>query len=173
MRLGLAATERLQAEAQARSALAHEPKLLARFEKLPSHCTALRSNSRGAGRLLHARLAGDAACSAAPGWDTDGAWCPAHCGRRVLPDARRTPGGPELKAQPAGSLAPGVMERRKLWQRQRRLTPPLVLGEMTPMMKRIFESSENLLRPEGEADSRKWTGPDYQPAPAGQADRPV
>ena len=51
-------------------------------------------------------------------------------------------------SEPAGSLAPVVVERRKLWQRQRRLTPPLVLGEMTPMMKRIFERTENMLRSE-------------------------
>src|SRR5579872_5247860 len=67
------------------------------LREAPGHRSALRSYSRGAGRLLHARLAGNAACPAAPGWDTDGARCPARYGRRVLPDTRRTPGSPEGK----------------------------------------------------------------------------
>lgn len=47
---------------------------------------------------------------------------------------------------PKGSLAPMVVERRALWQRQCRLAPPLVLGAMTPMAKRVFARSENLFR---------------------------
>jgi len=146
-RLGLASTERLQAEAQARSALAHEPKLLARFEKLLD--TAQRF-----GRVREEQVA-----SFTLGWPLM---------RRALLrlGGILTERGVLLTAEdvffltraellaaltisePAGSLVPGVVERRKLWQRQRRLTPPLVLGEMTPMMKRIFERTGNMLRSE-------------------------
>ena len=146
-RLGLASTDRLQAEAQARSALAHEPKLLARFEKLLD--TAQRF-----GRVREEQVA-----SFTLGWPLM---------RRALLrlGGILTERGVLLTAEdvffltraellaaltisePAGSLAPVVVERRKLWQRQRRLTPPLVLGEMTPMMKRIFERTENMLRSE-------------------------
>jgi rifampicin phosphotransferase len=146
-KLGGAQKERLQAEAQAHSALAHEPKRLARFEQLL--VTAQRF-----GRIREEQVA-----SFTLGWPLM---------RRALlrlgeilvergvlltvDDVfflRRA----ELLAaltenKPAGSLAPGVMERRKLWQRQRRLAPPLVLGEMTPMMKRIFERTVNMFRPE-------------------------
>lgn len=147
-RLGLASTERLQAEAQARSALAHEMKLLARFEKL-------LVAAQHFGRVREEQVA-----SFTLGWPVM---------RRALLRLGRTLAehGTLLTAEdvffltraellaaltesePAGSPAPVVMERRKLWQRQRRLTPPLVLGEMTPMTKRIFESTENMLRPEG------------------------
>jgi pyruvate,water dikinase len=59
------------------------------------------------------------------------------------------------ESKAAESLASGVMDRRKLWQRQRRLMPPLFLGEMTPMMKGIFERSENMLRQEGKLSVEK------------------
>ena len=146
-RLGLASTERLQAEAQARSALAHEPKLLARFEKLL--VTAQRF-----GRIREEQVA-----FFTLGWPVMRRALLRLGGilveRGVLLTAedvffltRAELLAALTESKPAGSLAPGVMERRKLWQRQRRLTPPLVLGEMTPMMKRIFESSENILRSE-------------------------
>jgi rifampicin phosphotransferase len=144
---GLASTERLQAEAQARSALAHEPKRLARFEKLL--VTAQRF-----GRIREEQVA-----SFTLGWPLM---------RRALLRLGEilTERGALLTADevffltraellaalaengPAGSVAPVVGERRKLWQRQRRLTPPLVLGEMTPMMKRVFERTVNMFRPE-------------------------
>jgi rifampicin phosphotransferase len=69
------------------------------------------------------------------------------------------------------SLASGVRERRKLWQRQRRLTPPLFLGEMTPMMKRIFKGSENMLRQEGKLSVEK--GLVGMPASPGRASGPA
>ncbi len=170
VRLGLAPTERLQAEAQARSALAHEPKRLAHFEKLLA--TAQRF-----GRIREEQVA-----SFTLGWP-------------VMRRALLRLGGilmergvllatedvfflthTELLAalaesEPAGNLAPGVMERRKLWQRQRRLTPPLVLGEMTPMMKRIFEGTENILRPEmGSSSGKRLAG---LPASPGRASGPA
>jgi rifampicin phosphotransferase len=154
VRLGLASKERMQAEAQARSALEHEPKRLARFEKLL--VTAQRF-----GRIREEQVD-----SFTLGWPLM---------RRALlrlgellvergilltaedvfflMRAELLAAVAESKA--AESLASGVMERRKLWQRQRRLAPPLFLGEMTPMMKRIFEESENTLRQEGELSVEK------------------
>jgi phosphohistidine swiveling domain-containing protein len=146
-KLGFAEKERLQAEAQARSALAHEPKRLARFEKLL--VTAQRF-----GRIREEQVV-----SFTLGWPVMRRALLRLGGilveRGVLLTAedvffltRAELLAALTESEPAGSLTPGVMERRKLWQRQRGLTPPLVLGEMTPMMKRIFESSENILRSE-------------------------
>ncbi|HEX6507227.1 MAG TPA: PEP-utilizing enzyme, partial [Chloroflexota bacterium] len=147
-RLGLASMERLQAEAQARSALAHEPKPLTRFEKLLA--TAQRF-----GRIREEQVA-----SFTLGWPVMRRAL-LRLGeilveRGVLPTTedvffltRDELLAALTESESARSLAPGVVERRKLWQHQRRLTPPLFLGEMTPMMKRIFESVENMLRPEG------------------------
>jgi len=146
-RLGLASTERLQAEAQARSALAHEPKLLTRFEKLLG--TAQRF-----GRVREEQVA-----SFTLGWPMMRRALLRLGGilteRGVLLTAedvffltRAELLAALTESEPAGSLAPGVVERRKRWQRQRRLTPPLVLGEMTPTMKRIFEGTANMLRSE-------------------------
>ena len=148
MRFGLARTERLKAEAQARSALAREPKLLAQFEKL-------LAAAQRFGRIREEQVA------------------PFTLGWPIMRRAVLRLGGivmergtllvsddvffltrAELLAAlsastPAGSLVPKVMARKKLWQRERFLTPPLVLGELTPMMQRIFDSGESLLRPEG------------------------
>jgi phosphohistidine swiveling domain-containing protein len=146
-RLGFAEKERLQAEAQARSALAREPKRLSRFEKLLD--TAQRF-----GRLREEQVA-----SFTLGWPMMRRALLCLGGilteRGVLLTAedvffltRAELLAALTESEPAGSLAPGVIERRKLWQRQRRLTPPLVLGEMTPMMKRIFEGTANMLRSE-------------------------
>jgi pyruvate,water dikinase len=146
-RLGLASTERLQAEAQARSALAHEPKRLAHFEKLL--VTAQRF-----GRIREEQVA-----SFTLGWPVMRRALLRLGGilteRGVLLTAedvffltRAELLAALTESEPAGSLVPGVMERRKLWQRQRRLAPPLILSEMTPMMKRIFERTENILRSE-------------------------
>ncbi|HEX6481425.1 MAG TPA: PEP-utilizing enzyme, partial [Ktedonobacteraceae bacterium] len=169
-RRGLASTERLQAEAQARSALAHEPKLLARFEKLL--VTAQRF-----GRVREEQVA-----SFTLGWPMMrrallrlGGTLVEHGTLLTAEDVFFLTRAELLAAltesEPAGSLAPGVMERRKLWQRQRRLTPPLFLGEMTPMMKRIFESTENMLRPEGRLSVGK--GLAGLPASPGRASGPA
>ncbi len=144
---GFPEKERLQVETQARSALAYEPKLLARFEKLL--VTAQRF-----GQVREEQVA-----SFTLGWPvmrrallrlgeilTE---------RGILPTAedvffltRAELLAALTESHPAESLAPVVGERRKIWQRQRRLTPPLVLGEMTPMMKRVFEGTANMLRSE-------------------------
>ena len=146
-RRGLAVMERLQAEAQARLALAHEPKLLARFEKRLS--TAQRF-----GQVREEQVA-----SFTLGWPVMrhallrlGGMLVEHGTLPTADDVFFLTRAELLTAiaesEPTGSLAPIVMERRKLWQRQRRLTPPLILGEITPMMKRIVEGTENLLRSE-------------------------
>ena len=169
-RLGLAATERLQAEAQARSALAHEPKLLARFEKLL--VTAQRF-----GQVREEQVA-----SFTLGWPVmrrallrlGGAlveYGTLLTAEDVFFLTRAELLAALMESGPAGSLAPVVMERRKLWQCQRRLTPPLMLGEMTPMMKRIFESTENILRPEGGLPVEK--GVAGLPASPGRASGPA
>ncbi len=44
------------------------------------------------------------------------------------------------------SLSSVTAERRRLWGRQRRLVPPLRLGTMPPMMKRIVESAEQAVK---------------------------
>jgi len=169
-RLGFAEKERLQAEVQARSALAHEPKLLARFEKLLD--TAQRF-----GRVREEQVA-----SFTLGWPLMRRALLRLGGilmeRAVLLTAedvffltRAELLAALTESSPAGSLAPGVVERRKLWQRQRRLTPPLVLGEMTPIMKRIFEGTMNMLRSEVELPVRD--GLAGLPASPGRASGPA
>lgn len=44
------------------------------------------------------------------------------------------------------SLSSVTAERRHLWERQRRLVPPLRLGTMPPMMKRFTESAEQAVK---------------------------
>ena len=161
--------ERLQAEAQARAALAREPKLLAQFEK--KLATAQRF-----GRIREEQVA-----SFTLGWP-------------VMRRALLRLGGilmergvliaaedvffltrDELLAALAGSspprsLAAAVIERQKLWRRQRGLAPPLILGEMTPMMKQMLEQAENIFRPEGELSVR--SGLSGLPASPGRASGP-
>jgi rifampicin phosphotransferase len=143
---GRVVAQRLQAEAEARSALAREPKLLTQFEKRLS--TAQRF-----GVIREEQVA-----SFTIGWPVMRRALlrmgDMLAERGILLAAedvfflKRT----ELLAaltenEPAGGLAPEVMKRQQIWQRLRRLTPPLILGEMTPMMKQILESSENTLMP--------------------------
>jgi rifampicin phosphotransferase len=169
-RLARAKAERLQAEAEARSALAREPKLLAQFEKRLS--TAQRF-----GVIREEQVA-----SFTPGWPVMRRAL-LRLGRILMERGvliaaedvffltRAELLAALTECEPAGSLAPGVVERRKLWQRQRRLTPPLVLGEMTPMMKRIFERTANMLRSEvGPSLGKGLAG---LPASPGQASGPI
>ena len=153
-RFGDAEKERLHAETRARSALAQQPKLLTRFEKLL--VTAQRF-----GRLREEQVA-----SFTLGWPVM---------RRALLRLGEilTERGvlhtvdevfylthAELllaltETEPSGSLATVMIERRQLWQCQSRLTPPLILGKMTPMMKRIFDRTEDLLRQQGKQSVAK------------------
>ena len=169
-RLGFAEKERLQTEAQARSALAQEPKRLSHFEKLLD--TAQR----------FARVREEQVASFTLGWPlmrrallrlggilTERAVLLSAEDVFFLTRAEFLAALTESKL--VGSLAPGLVERRKLWQRQRRLTPPLILGEMPPMMKRIFEGTENILRSEVELTVRD--GLAGLPASPGRASGPA
>jgi rifampicin phosphotransferase len=153
-RFARAKEERLQAEAEARSALEREPKLLARFEKRLS--TAQRF-----GVIREEQVA-----SFTLGWPVMrrallrlGELLVERGVLLIAEDVfflmRSELLAAHVDSKATESLASGVMERRKLWQCQRRLTPPLFLGEMTPMMIRVFESSENMLRQEGKLSVEK------------------
>ena len=156
-RVARAKAERLQAEAEARSALAREPKLLAQFEK----------------RLATAQRFGvireEQVASFTLGWPVMRRALLRLGGllveRGVLLIAedvffltRAELLAALVDSKATGSLASGVIERRKLWQRQRRLTPPLFLGEMTPMMKAHIRSRREHAQTGGEAIGRKGTG---------------
>ena len=169
-RLARAEAERLQAEAEARSALAHEPKLLEQFEK----------------RLATAQRFGvireEQVASFTSGWPVMRRAL-LHLGgilmeRGVLIAAEDVffLTHDELLIALAGSLpmrslAPAVIERQKLWRRQRGLVPPLILGEMTPMMKQMLKQAENIFRSEGEPSVRN--GLSGLPASPGQASGPI
>jgi phosphohistidine swiveling domain-containing protein len=169
-RLARAEAERLQAEAEARSTLAREPKLLAQFEKRLS--TAQRF-----GVIREEQVA-----SFTPGWPVMRRAL-LHLGgilreRGVLIAAEDVffLTHDELLTALAGSLppwslAPAVIERQKHWRRQRGLVPPLFLGEMTPMMKQMLKQAENIFRPEGEPSVRN--GLPGLPASPGQASGPI
>jgi pyruvate,water dikinase len=74
-------------------------------------------------------------------------------------------------SSPPRSLAPAVIERQKHWRHQRGLAPPLILGEMTPMMKQMLEQVEHSFMPEGEPSVRN--GLSGLPASPGQASGPI
>ncbi len=165
-----AEAERVNAEAEARSTLAREPKRLARFEKL-----LLRAQRFG-------RIREEQVASFTLGWPMmrrallrlGGILV----GRGVLRTAedvffltRAELLAALTESKPTGSLAPLVAERRALWQHQRRLTPPLVLGEMTLMAKLLFESGATMLRSEGRPLG--GNGLDGLPASPGRASGPA
>jgi pyruvate,water dikinase len=169
-RLARTKVDRLLAEAEARSALAREPKLLAQFEK------------RLATAQRFAVIREEQVASFTSGWP-------------VMRRALLRLGGiliergvliaaedvfflthDELLAALAGSspprsLAAVVIERQKLWRRQRGLVPPLILGEMTPMMKQMLKQAENIFRSEGKPSVRN--GLSGLSASPGQAIGPV
>ena len=169
-RLARAKADRLQAEAEARSALAREPKLLAQFEK----------------RLAIAQRFGvireEQVASFTLGWPVMRRTLLRLGGilmeRDVLIAAEDVffLTRDELLAaldgnSPSRSFAAAVIERQKLWRRQRGLVPPLILGEMTPMMKQMLKQAEHSFRPEGEPSVRN--GLSGLPASPGQASGPI
>ncbi|HEY7849256.1 MAG TPA: PEP/pyruvate-binding domain-containing protein [Ktedonobacterales bacterium] len=161
---------RVNAEAEARVALAREPKLLARFEQLLARAqrfASIREEQVASftlgwplmrrallrlGKLLRERDVLSAA---------DGIF---FLTRAEL-----------LETLAAGApntiLAPVVAERRARWRRQCRLAPPLVLGAMTPMARRVFERTENLFR--STADMVVTNGLSGLPASPGRASGPI
>jgi pyruvate,water dikinase len=169
-RLARAKSERLQAESEARSALARQPKLLAQFEK----------------RLATAHRFGvireEQVASFTLGWPVMRRAL-LRLGRILMERGVLTATEDvffltrdELLATLAGSspprsLAPAVIERQKHWRHQRGLAPPLILGEMTPMMKQMLEQVEHSFMPEGEPSVRN--GLSGLPASPGQASGPI
>lgn len=60
----------------------------------------------------------------------------------------------ELRAAVAGGPVPtGLAERRATWERQRRLVPPLVIGQMPPMLKQVFDEVEALRGPDADPNA--------------------
>ncbi len=138
-------TERAVAEQQARAALSGEPKLLARFEKLLASAQRfqplreeqvywftlgwplMRRAVRRLGELLHGR------------------------DRLDDPDEVFFITRDELLAALAESddrreLSVEAVHRRATWDGQRRLVPPLVIGEVAPMFKRFIGAAEEAVR---------------------------
>jgi pyruvate,water dikinase len=65
-----------------------------------------------------------------------------------------------------GSLAAALAHRRLTWQRQRRLAPPLMLGELPPMMTKFLAQYDDAIRTPGEASEEGLRG---VPASPGRA----
>lgn len=140
--------ERTTAERQAREALAGEPRLLARFETLLASAQrfqplreeqvawftlgwpVMRRAVRRLGEVLRdrGRLA-----------EADEAF---FLTREELVGALRgADGGRQLGAE--------ATRRRADWERQRRLVPPLIIGEMPPMLQRFLGAAEEAVRMPG------------------------
>ena len=165
-----AEAERLMAEAEARSALVHEPKLLVQFEKrlaISQRFGVIREEqvaffTLGWPVMRHALLRlGGILVERGILTATEDVF---FLTRDELLEAL-------AGSSPPKSLAAAVIERQKLWQQQRRLTPPLILGELTPMMKQMLKQAENIFRLEGEsAASNGLSGLSASP---GQASGPI
>jgi len=140
--------ERTEAEQKARAALAGEPKLLARFEKVLAPAQRfqplreeqvywftlgwplMRRAVRRLGELLRdrAQLA-----------DPDEVFFITR--NELLAALRQTDGHRELSTE--------AVRRRATWDEQRRLAPPLVIGEMAPIVKRFLGAAEDAVRTPG------------------------
>jgi pyruvate,water dikinase len=140
-----ARTARRSAEAAARAVLAHEPKRLARFDKLLAVAQRF------------ARIREEQVASFTLGWPTMrqavlqlGTLLVQHGAVLSSEDVFFLTHDELVAAlaadEPPPNLAQMVADRRRQWQRQRQLTPPLVLGEMSPMVSRIFETVEGGFR---------------------------
>jgi phosphohistidine swiveling domain-containing protein len=68
------------------------------------------------------------------------------------------------------SMSSVVAQRRRDWERQRRLVPPLRIGVMPPMMQRFIESAEQAIRGASGASPDDIVG---IPASAGRASGPA
>jgi pyruvate,water dikinase len=138
---------RREAEVRARAALAGKPKLAQRFESLLAtaqrfqplreECVGQLTRAWPAMRRGLARLGGELTA------------------RGVLED----PAGvhflsrDELVAAVGGAPGPfPVAERRAAWERQRRLSPPLIIGEVTKMLGKILEDFAEATRSPSSAE---------------------
>jgi len=143
--------ERTVAEEEARSALAGEPKLLARFDKVLAAAQRfqplreeqvywftlgwplMRRAVRRLGELLHER--GQLS-------DPDEVF---FITRDELLAALR-----QVDRRTESGAA--ALRRRATWDEQRRLVPPLIIGEMAPIMKRFLGAAEEAVRMPGGSD---------------------
>ena len=159
--------ERRQAETEARAALAAEPKLLTRFERLLA--TAQR----------FAAIREEQVCDLTLAWPVLrravlrlGAVLVERDILEAPQDAFFLQHEELLEALGAGQardMRPIVADRRRQWERQRRLTPPLIIGETTMLVRKMAEM-ERAFRPEA-AIARG--GSHGLPASAGRATGPV
>lgn len=145
--------DRKMAEANARAALAREPKLRRRFDQILS--TAQR----------FAPVREEQVASFTLGWPVMRRALlrlGAHlCQQGVIVsdgDIFFLTRGELLAAIDVGdtstALSSVLTRRRQEWQRQHRLIPPLVLGEAPPTVKRMFDGIEATFRPELPATQR-------------------
>jgi phosphohistidine swiveling domain-containing protein len=142
-RRGEARTRRLQAEANAREALSADSKLLHRFERLLAQAqryAIIREDLMAEFTLPWPILRravfhlGDALV---------------HLGTIETADDVLFLRRDELKAALGGTsaaMSSVTAERRRQWERQRRLVPPLRLGALPPLMKRTLESAEEAVK---------------------------
>jgi len=160
--------ERRQAEAEARTALAASPKALAQFERLLA--TTQRFASIREEQIRDFSLAWPVMRRAALRLGA------ALAERDVLGAAedvfflQREELLEALAPDTVRHLVPLVAERRRRWEFQRRLTPPLMIGEMTPMVRKMWEGMERAFRPEAGAAESGLRG---FPASHGRATGPV
>jgi phosphohistidine swiveling domain-containing protein len=140
--------DRREAEAEAREALAGDAKLLARFERLLS--TAQRFAPLREEQCYYFTL----------GWPLMRRAL--HRLGRLLCEQGVLAGAEDVffltRAELLAALNPGrsqdlaaaVAQRRLAWQRQRRLAPPLLLGELPAMFKNSLAQFENAMRSPGQ-----------------------
>jgi pyruvate,water dikinase len=165
-----AMARRLAAEDRARRALAASPKRLRQFDRLLAVAQQSAATREGlvaewtlpwpTMRQAVLRLAADLAAHGAIERPAD-VWF-----------LRRD----ELVAASNGetSIDPSTLaERRHAWQAQRRMTPPLRIGAMPPLMKSLFESAERAIRGGAKISSRDVAVVVGIPASGGRASGPV
>ncbi|MBI2780875.1 MAG: hypothetical protein HYX55_03630 [Chloroflexi bacterium] len=161
--------ERMAVEQDARSALASEPKLLARFDKVVTTAQRfqplreeqvfwftlgwplMRRAVRRLGELLYER--GQLA-------DPDQVFFITHHELLVAL------GGSEDNRE----LGSEAVRRRAAWDGQRRLVPPLIIGEMAPILKRFLGAAEEAVRMPGSGNASGLRGIAASP---GRATGPV
>jgi phosphohistidine swiveling domain-containing protein len=174
---GAAARERAdarrrEAEARARAALAHEPRLVARFERLLS--TAQRFGTlreeHTASFTLPWPIMRRAVLRVGEELKQRGLLTQAD-DVFFLTRAELLGALDEGDDRSASGPAEAAGQRRADWQRRRRLTPPLLLGELPPLMRRIVDEAEAAAR--GGNDVGEGEGLRGIPASAGRARGPV
>lgn len=162
-----ARTRRLAAEGEARATLSGDPKMAERFGRLladAQHYAIVREDLIGEFTLP---------------WPVLRAAVLRLGASMVELGAIETPGDvfflrrDEVTSALSGGRVPGAFvpgERRGLWERQRKLVPPLRLGAMPPMIRAFVESAERTVRGAGAIADGDIVG---IPASAGRAFGPA